>query len=769
NTTQQTSGGGGGTAALDWTITPTSGKITGGKTNWIHVTSATGTPQGSLIIFGGSIQNISISSGYASYSAPTDMICPVSITAHDMAGNNQLYLFDTPICVPYVSPDTGSSSVEFIPSAIEKNFEQDITNQLTANIHNSGSNDLKLVSGTFSATTYSTAYGEQPIRLSGTAFANTQLPTGQILPISFSIDTRGMPAGTYSTIFTLVCTDTKGKTLLQSFPATITVVQKSVPTNSTTQLIIAKSKEYPIKSDTIYLEVFGGGANIPNANLKITFNGVQSDYYTPTNGKILYYVPDNGDYTVVAHKDGYVDGIMNFTVGTKQIVMTTSTPQINTNLQLNVTYNGNPLDGATIQITAPDNTLNTYTTSTQGILNYVLNQLGTYYITASKDNYQSATINVSSVERPLVFAIVGDPTYTTTITVRAKEGDTYLTTPALVSDPDNIQTTQQTDFSLTLSKTGTYTITAQKTGYAKTVYQLNVSQAAPTINVTGDQLPNSNLVVEVFSGTTGLSGATVTITKPDGKIDTYQTNNGKVQFTTEGTGSYTIQATKTGYQTSTANIVITSRPMTLKIGYTNANSAPIDGPKLNARMVLTAETTTGTVTTPIIPTYKITGPDGAVYATPQITLNKEGTYSIEATLNGYVTATNTVIVPGRTATLLTPPQDINVGGTVTMQFDKPIEAVQILCGANAGTTLATDTNNEVKQKITVPGDCRVLVDETQIATFKVNSGMGTEEFMQIVGGIILVIAIIGIGAFGYTKLRNPSAKTDQYANEAVGK
>jgi len=274
-------------------ITLHSPKIIAGNSHLFEV-SANGEPvDGKIYVISGgaSVTELQIADGFAFYNAPKDMKCPILVRAIVPGYKTKSKTYYDPTCVEFSSStSSGTSSIEFIPSTLDKKFERDSTKQIIINLRNSGTTKIKIISGTFSETTYSTKYGEQPIRLSTGDLSGTQMEPGTMLPIVFYVDTRGLETGPYNTIFSLTAEDATGKTISQTITPTITVVEQA--DNSTTgpskQLSISISPENANVGDMVYFQVNAGNNAVDSATLKIYPNKDDASIYT------LFYTPNTG-------------------------------------------------------------------------------------------------------------------------------------------------------------------------------------------------------------------------------------------------------------------------------------------------------------------------------------------------------------------------------------------------------------------------------------------------------------------------------------------
>jgi hypothetical protein len=709
-----------------------------------------------MIIMGGSTTaEATIVDGYAFFNAPKTLVCPALVKTIISGYKVKSTYINVPTCVEYTAPQGTTSGIEFIPSTMDKKFEQESTNQLIINLRNSGTTKVKLISGTFSETRYSTKYGEQPIRLSTTTISGTQLESGNMIPIVFYIDTRGMPTGVYNTIFSISAEDEKGKTVTQTITPTITIIEK-ITNDSEKKLTIEFSDDEPTKGDTINVYVRADSTAIDSAKLTVKIGSSETTYYTPTNGKIPILLQKTGTYTFTAEKDGYTKGTAQLDTGTKQIQVSVNNPGIKENLVINITSDGEALPNTDVEVLAPDNkTITQYTTSSKGILYVMATQEGTYKVTAAKEGYETATTDAPIREKTLTYKITGDLSITNKITVEAiDENNNVLSASVEVLFPDQTKQIQKTGFELTLSQTGTYKLTAIEQGYTKTIKELAVAAKTITMTPTGSLQVGENILIEIKTGDTPLNNLPVEVTKPDNTIETLTTSAlGKITLTPLTEGTYTVTAAKAGYTTLATPLAITAKTMTITLTYKDANGAPATAPQYGGNVQIQVTSGDKQLNTA---TIKNTLPDSSTTNSPIIPIALEGTYTVDVSLTGYTPAKTTFSVI-RPLTIRTPPSDIQIGGRLTMQFSRQVPDVAITCTGTDGNTtqdiIATDAQGILTKTINSPGTCVISNAGLQYASFKVtDTKAATTSSSSGPLTIVLIAAAVVLGLFIIFKL-----------------
>ncbi|MBM3308981.1 MAG: hypothetical protein FJY77_01885, partial [Candidatus Altiarchaeales archaeon] len=115
--------------------------------------------------------------------------------------------------------------------------------------------------------------------------------------------------------------------------------------------------------------------------------------------------------------------------------------------------------------------------------------------------------------------------------------------------------------SFLINREGTFTIFINASGYGQIEKQVTVSSKPPlTIVITPTpQEVNGVVSIVVMSNSDTVSGVTLTITKPEGGKEVKTTNNeGKVTYTPNKAGQYTVLASKDGYQNSSEPFIVSS-------------------------------------------------------------------------------------------------------------------------------------------------------------------------------------------------------------------
>jgi len=90
------------------------------------------------------VTELQIADGFAFYNAPKDMKCPILVRAIVPGYKTKSKTYYDPTCVEFSSStSSGTSSIEFIPSTLDKKFERDSTKQIIINLRNSGTTKIK--------------------------------------------------------------------------------------------------------------------------------------------------------------------------------------------------------------------------------------------------------------------------------------------------------------------------------------------------------------------------------------------------------------------------------------------------------------------------------------------------------------------------------------------------------------------------------------------------------------------------------------------------
>ena len=192
------------------------------------------------------------------------------------------------------------------------------------------------------------------------------------------------------------------------------------------------------------------------------------------------------------------------------------------------------------------------------------NPKGKYQVDAYKDGYCKDTVTFE-ISKKLVLTgpspdkpMVGQ-SFTMRITDEA--GNPLRLVTVILSPGLNRATTDTNGYArFTISSAGSYSAAASTIGYDDSnVISVTVSEK-PSLDVSitpSEPKTGETVTVTVKSDGTAMTGATVTMTLPDGSDKTYTTaSGGKAAYTPVLSGYHSVDATKTGYNTGTAGFTV---------------------------------------------------------------------------------------------------------------------------------------------------------------------------------------------------------------------
>ncbi len=312
-------------------------------------------------------------------------------------------------------------------------------------------------------------------------------------------------------------------------------------------------------------------------------------------------------------------------------------------ITITVTSDGSPMEGADVYVNVVDNIGKT---DSNGEITHSFSIIGIYSIYAVKGLQTSDTITVT-VEQPVLSISSVNPLAPeagdeVTITVKANLLDSVQGATVYV-DGSSIGTTSSSgQISYTFSEGGTYSITAEKSGYTSSApYILTVIDIKPLLVITPNNLVSSageEVTFTVTANLASVNGATVSV---DGVSIGSTDGSGEIDYTFDDGGTYSITAKKTGYTDSAPYLltitdiepllIISINPLTPEAG----DEVTIT---VKANLLDTVQGATVSVKEDILSgSYSNVGTtDGngqVIY-----TFEEGGTYLIKAEKNGYTDA-----------------------------------------------------------------------------------------------------------------------------------
>jgi hypothetical protein len=262
-----------------------------------------------------------------------------------------------------------------------------------------------------------------------------------------------------------------------------------------------------------------GVVNQPVAEATVTFNSLMKT--SDQAGHVHFTAPEvdvNKPFTVTAVKSGFNDGIFLLTVidtsGSPQLLLTAPSSIIEgRQFTVTVSVNGQPLAGASV--TFNGQIITTDTTGNAQFIAPLVDQTQQFIITAQMESFLPVTASITVVDQPAQYPhqdldqgwIYGTVTNTTQIPLQDALVCASLATSNSIANSLCIFTNEKGEYTLTLPS-GTYTVTASKDGYEKSIVQnilvksgelnkvdftlkeITQSTATPTTNVNDALIKN---------------------------------------------------------------------------------------------------------------------------------------------------------------------------------------------------------------------------------------------------------------------------------------
>lgn len=438
-----------------------------------------------------------------------------------------------------------------------------------------------------------------------------------------------------------------------------------------------------------------------------------------------------GNYTLSVSLANYVTGTTSISVASNQTTTTTTSMQPQNGSVSGVVKDLIgllPIQDAAVSLYQGFTLVASTTTDTSG--NYVLPLLtpGSYTLSISSTNYQTATqaitiqSNTTSTAnlnlQPLPGSASGSvinaqttlPLSGTTITLL--QGSTPVATTV---------TNSLGDYVFTGLLPGSYTITASSTNFISASQTISINPNAATTQNFSLQPQSGTLSGQVTSSLTTafLNNVTIQVMQGASLVATTTTSeNGNYSFTL-APGSYTIIANLTDYQTLsqpaavqpnvaiTSNFSLTPIPGNINGTVTSAStSLPLNGVTVTVKQ---GQTTIATAQTSVTGAYTVSN-------------LSPSTYSVVFSLNNYQTSTQTSIVSSNATTetdaaLSLQPGDVT--GFITNALSSlPINGVTVTAmqGATVVSTTTTAFNGSYQLSSLPPGTYTISAVATDFQT-----------------------------------------------------
>jgi hypothetical protein len=288
---------------------------------------------------------------------------------------------------------------------------------------------------------------------------------------------------------------------------------------------------------------------------------------TKIAGGANFTVNKSGTYTLVIGDLSSRYWCVNKTlvVSDKDVPRITVTPDkssVGEPVTITVESGGSPLDLAIVTVTSPDNSFDTYTTTSSGTVVYTPSVIGRYSVIVEKERFKTMDKSFESKNRLELDVyprnpLVGDEVK---ISVKNQQGNP-VGDVSITIDGTGDSTDSSGIYSKKFAKAGAYTITASKnpTLYWEASKNITVSGSLNlTLNSESVEIGDEIKMI-VFDNSGAAVEAQITAVKPDG---TRKTLEGSF-YVPEEAGEHTLEAAKSGYESATKTITVLPRPITL--------------------------------------------------------------------------------------------------------------------------------------------------------------------------------------------------------------
>lgn len=316
-------------------------------------------------------------------------------------------------------------------------------------------------------------------------------------------------------------------------------------------------QDFTASANTYTISGKVSGDIISGVTITLTGSG-STTTTTDTSGNYSFTGAVNGNYTVTPSLAGYTFSPVSTAVtvdGANETgINFTSTLYVEPTYTVSGKISGDIQGGVIVTLTGGS----TSSTTTDSGGNYSFSGLinGNYTITPSKTNYTfspaSRSVNLTGINVTGQNFTATENTYTISGTVSGA-----VVSGVTITLTGSGSTTTTTDgsgnYSFAGAKNGSYTITASKTGY--TFSPASISATVSNANLTGQNFTSKENTYTIAGTVSGdvASGVTITLTG-SGSVSTTTDSSGNYIFTGVKNGSYTITASKTGYNFSPASI-----------------------------------------------------------------------------------------------------------------------------------------------------------------------------------------------------------------------
>ncbi|MBN2250750.1 MAG: carboxypeptidase regulatory-like domain-containing protein [Candidatus Altiarchaeota archaeon] len=311
---------------------------------------------------------------------------------------------------------------------------------------------------------------------------------------------------------------------------------------------------------------------VAGAKVGVSKQGVVSTYTTDVQGYIIFKSDVSGTFDLVATKTDYIDSdIKSITIQEKGAMKIELTPSSNipagSEMQIKVTGgDGSPLKGARVVITKPDKSTVDVVTSSAGTASYKPDAPGAYSLKVESPLYTAGTkefkaYNAFKVKVPENLL----PDTDITITVQDSLDNPVPGAVVSITETGITGTTDSSGkYTFSLVDAKTYTLKVKKDNYLETEMRINV-RGIVSIRLSAKDIELGEEMEMVMQDSRGNPiDAAVEVTTPDGVKESIGN-----MYTPPAVGTYTVTASKEGYEAGTETFTVRPHPLLLESGVEN--------------------------------------------------------------------------------------------------------------------------------------------------------------------------------------------------------
>lgn len=323
--------------------------------------------------------------------------------------------------------------------------------------------------------------------------------------------------------------------------------------------------EDPVVGETICLALPG--------SIGVKVLDSQGDLYvtgeTTIGGGCNFSVSEPGNYTIVIGELstrywGENKSLVVLDKSAPQITISPEKPVIGEPVTFNVAAGGAPLANAILTVTAPDNSFDTFTTSSSGAVSYTPVAIGLYGVIVEKERYQSEEKSFESKNKLSIDVYPSTPNVGEEVrfAIKNQMGNPVGDVSIMIDDEVLGSTDASGIYNRSFAATGTYKIRASKSTalYWDAEKQVTVSGKLQ-MSLSPEQVEvGEQSMVSVFNEAGVAVSAQLKATKPDGTQATLTGNT----YEPSEPGDHSITASVSGYQEASQTLKVLPHPLNLE-------------------------------------------------------------------------------------------------------------------------------------------------------------------------------------------------------------